>query len=778
MKHVFPIIAALLAFAAITGAAQDAEPSAAPETLDEAFTALRGYTLGESGAAQEFIIARINAAHGDTAARAEIAAGLAALLTEETTFDAKRFACQQLYVIGTEEQVPTLAPLLTDPELSHLARYALQVIPGAVAEKALAGTLAGASGDLKAGIINTMRRRGADAVALYDGALDDPHPAVRQAAAEALGALGTVEAVQRLGQRLYKGEEATQRVLTDAFLRAAAGLSGAGDNTRAGEMFQLIYRRDESKAVRMAALAGWAKADPAGALAEIRSLALSDDAEWAAQAMGYVRTLEADGATAVFVRLLDNPGLSGDNRALLIKALADRGDPLAQPAVIDAMESENESVRMAAMEGLAVFGGAPSAVRLATEAARASGAFRLTARRSLAALPGPDVDAAIIAALDMAESDVAVELLRALGDRGATGATGALLNAAGDADTEVSKAALEALAKVGTSASQGAVIALLPGINSEITRTAAERTLAVLALKSESESGRAAALHQALSNSADPATQGSLVRVLGEVGDPASLPVIERALNAENEEVRHAAVHALANWPGTEPRDTLLRIAETTDAPRIRSRALDGYLRMLREGARELPAAQAVARYEHAMQLAETASDKRKVLAGLAEIPDRAALAAIQPWLDDDQLRGEAAVAAERIRSNFYAVTASAAEEDAPLALDKDINTRWGSQRPMRGGEWFLIDMTEETTVTGLVLDNSRTSGDYPRALEVYVCSGPDAPGEPVASGDGTTPVTEIRFEPVRGRYVKIVQTGEGGDGYWWSIDELRIITH
>jgi hypothetical protein len=93
----------------------------------------------------------------------------------------------------------------------------------------------------------------------------------------------------------------------------------------------------------------------------------------------------------------------------------------------------------------------------------------------------------------------------------------------------------------------------------------------------------------------------------------------------------------------------------------------------------------------------------------------------------------------------------------------------------MSGGEWFRIELDEERLITGLVLDTRGSGGDYPRGYEVYVSAGSLGEGQLVAKGQGKEPLLKIVFErPVRGRAIKIVQTGQS-QGLFWSIHELTV---
>jgi len=52
------------------------------------------------------------------------------MLDSDATTDCKKFICRQLSLIGSGAEVPVLARLLDDKDLSFAARFALERIPG------------------------------------------------------------------------------------------------------------------------------------------------------------------------------------------------------------------------------------------------------------------------------------------------------------------------------------------------------------------------------------------------------------------------------------------------------------------------------------------------------------------------------------------------------------------------------------------------------------------------------------------------------------------------
>lgn len=105
-------------------------------------------------------------------------------------------------------------------------------------------------------------------------------------------------------------------------------------------------------------------------------------------------------------------------------------------------------------------------------------------------------------------------------------------------------------------------------------------------------------------------------------------------------------------------------------------------------------------------------------------------------------------------------------------AIDGDRRTRWDTGKHQASGEAYQIDMGSTYTIESIDLDSTLSPYDYPRGYEVYV-SDNGSNWRLITSGKGKKELTTIQFPPVKTRYVKIVQTGKGGN--YWSIQELRI---
>jgi HEAT repeat protein len=221
--------------------------------LEQAFDALKTYNYGTDRHVLDPIDEAVVTAHNDPAARKALEARLLSVLKTSAPLDAKDYVCRQLRTIGTAASVPVLEPLLADPELSHMSRYALERIPDSQAGKALEHQLRKLSGNLKIGVIASLGARGQGA-SLLRPLLQDPDDAVARAAAIALGRIASVDANKALGSA--KPRPALVSVFADASMACAEKLAAAGHAREAKATYERLLKNQPSELVRQAAERG------------------------------------------------------------------------------------------------------------------------------------------------------------------------------------------------------------------------------------------------------------------------------------------------------------------------------------------------------------------------------------------------------------------------------------------------------------------------------------------------------------------------------------------
>lgn len=372
----------------------------------------------------------------------------------------------------------------------------------------------------------------------------------------------------------------------------------------------------------------------------------SSDPEMQTGAIAIVREIQGEEVTRALAEEL--PKLSATGQVQLLSALADRGDTVALPAVIEAGKAENESVRVAAWKAIGQLGNVSSVPLLAAKAAETRGVEQKAARESLYRLRGAEIDAAVLKHLPEAEPPMKVELIRAVGERNITKGVDLLLATAKAEDRKVRAESFKVLRTVGQADDLPALVNLALNLANDSDRGEAEKTIAAVAHKIEDRDRQAAAVLAVLPNVKDVKDRASLLRVLGRIGDNRALPTVQTALSSREPEIQDAAIRALSEWPTPEPVPDLLKAAQTSENRVHKVLALRGLVRLLGLPS-ERSGEETIELYRKAMDLAPNALEKKRVLSGLGETQSLAALEMAAEYLDELALHQEAEMAAVRI---------------------------------------------------------------------------------------------------------------------------------
>lgn len=377
----------------------------------------------------------------------------------------------------------------------------------------------------------------------------------------------------------------------------------------------------------------------------------SGDQEMQAVAIAMVKDMPGAEVTKALVKEL--PNLSAASQVQLLSALSDRGDAAALPAVITAVNSKDESVRIAALKAVGQLGNESSVDLLARTAAAISGAEQKAARESLYRLRGSKVDGAILTGITKAESKTKVELIKSAGERNISAGVNTLLKTAKDSDRKIRLESLKVLKVVAGPEHLPALVELLLNLQSSSDLNEAGKMIASVAHKIEDKNRQAEAVLAVLPSVKDVKKQCSLLSVLGKTGDRSALPRLREALGSDNEEIRGAAIRALAEWPTSEPAADLMKAAENSENKVHRILALRGAVRLLgldnKRGAEET-----IGMYKKAMSLAPDAGEKKRVLSGLANTKSLDALTMATGYLQDKALLKEAESAVVTIAGGIY----------------------------------------------------------------------------------------------------------------------------
>ena len=599
-------------------------------------------------------------ASGDATSRAALARSFTALLTDaETTHAAKVFICGQLPLVASDADVPVLAGLLGDAKLGDAARRALEAIEGDAAGAALRAALAQAKGMAKIGLVNSLgaRRdgRASDAIAPL---LRSDDAAMAAAAARALGEIGTKQSAAAL-QTAKHGP-----AIDDGLLRCAERLNEASDADAAGTIYQSLWSSKRPASIRLAALTGLAQTRPAAALPTVLEALRSDNEAVAGTARGLTARMPGPDVTVAVANEL--PKLSPARQAMLIAALAERGDYAAAPAVTGLLLAKDESVRLAAIRATAELGDASAVTELLALAASEAGEVQIAARESLARMPGKAVTDMLLSAIGRWRSrpaGVREEAIRALVARRAATATSLLVQMA-ERDEALCVVALEALGEIGTPEGYAGVVRILAGASAPKVLDAAEKAAARVGERVEKLAERTAPLLAAMKD-APPANTAAMLRVLGKLGGADALAAVQSSLRSDDKTVQDAAVRSLAGWPDTAAADALLGIARSSDSTIHRVLALRGALRL----AGEAEGGERVKLLGQVREVATTDASKKMLLSALGAAASAEALEMAVAMLDEKAVQTEAALAVVKIARSIAGDDPGAAKAAAKKLL-------------------------------------------------------------------------------------------------------------
>lgn len=289
---------------------------------DALFESLATYVYGQDRTPLLDMIHLVNQSHGNATARDAIQKQLIALVeNNDATVDGKAFACEMLSRMGTSFATFPVAKLLDDPVLSTHALVALERIPRGEPNRALREAVPQLEGDLRTGVITALGNRGASiSVEPLAALLDSPEYA--EAAAAALGAIGSANAVQALSFARAKQGPNTS---IDLALLQCASKSALNEAAR---IYEFLYREGSSEMVKVAGFNGLMQhGDDATAL--LRGALLSENGRFVQATLAALGNPATADVVATGLATVA-PELAPETRDAIVTVLAARTDAVAK----------------------------------------------------------------------------------------------------------------------------------------------------------------------------------------------------------------------------------------------------------------------------------------------------------------------------------------------------------------------------------------------------------------------------------------------------------------
>jgi len=634
--------------------------------LSATFNAVAKYESGVDVTPLRQVEQWVSQSARDASLRRLLEGELTRMLGAETTFEAKRFACQQLAVIGGDKAVRALAEMLADTNTVGIACLALANIPSKEATDALRDGLPEARGMGKVQIIHTLGNRRSDrAVKALIAQTYSADQAVVDAALVALGKIGGDKAAEAVARVRQEERPACANAVLEASLRIAENLAEKGSRKKAAALYVEMLAADHPLAVRRGALGGLLRLDSDGGEGRVLDVLRGSDTGLKPVAIAHVTTLKSADASATFGRELSR--LQPHEQVLLLDVLAERGDAGALTAATENLKATNGTVRIAALAALGRLGDAKTVPILAEALAAAQDATeRAAIEQSLVRLRGgAETDRAIITQLRSQTPEPKNVLISALAKRGSREAVPALLEATLSPDAVVAKAAFQGLARLAGPADVAALLQRLVRVEPSDVRSAAEDAAGQALARLPQAEQRSALVLDALQTASLLEPRCSLVGLLPVCGEARALSAAKAAATDPESRIADAGLRALADWPDASAWEPLLGAYQQASNDAHRALAFRGLTRLASEDNARVDA-KLIERYRMLLTSAKSDDDRKLVLGALAGAASPEALPLAVEQFANTGVRAEAELAVKKI--------AEAIKDKHPQAAQDALN--------------------------------------------------------------------------------------------------------
>ncbi len=527
------------------------------------------------------------------------------------------FLLRQLGIIGSSESVELLANMLNAPEVCQMARHALETIPGSEADEALRKRLEESKGDIVSiGIIGTLgHRRDAGAVEQLAQIIDGKNEALAIAAANALSNIGSSDAEDALARLQGNVEGRVLNELLHARLSCATDFAQDQKVSRAMGVYEQLLDESMPVQVQVGALQGFVEIGADGTDERIVDIIGSRSGRLQMAAIMLSAKVESEQIVSLLGELI--PETDEQTQITVLAALSERADISAMPYVKQAAQSDNLSVRVAALEALKNTCDGSAVEFLAERAAETTGQEQRAARESLYTIPRQDVNSTIIGLVPEAPQRVKAELLTAIGQRYMDNGVELLLKNAASDEAEIASASMGSLRRIGNQEQFPQLVDLMLNVESARQGQVEHTILTVLNRCGGSDILTDSALQYLPTEDVD--SHALLLNLLGHSGHKKGLDVILEGLESQDNVIKRASIDAAGNWPGCEVVEPLLKVVSETDERTHRVVAFREAVSRASECG-EVTNRQRLQLLGKCINLAPDANEARRILPALREI--------------------------------------------------------------------------------------------------------------------------------------------------------------
>ncbi len=556
---------------------------------------------------------------------------------------AKTLACKQAAQTGTKASVAPLAAVLLDESLSHPARIALQQIPDPAATEALCTALPNAKDKILIGIIGTLgERRDPSAVSHLETFLADKEPQIVYATAVALGKIGSADALAAMRKQFEAADAAQKSLLVDGLLACAERLIAAGETEKAVSVYRQIQNQRELPVTsRCGAIRGLLLALGPDANDELKEKTVDKEDGVFLAMLEATRDLKSPESTPVLLAAL--PKLDADRQTLLLDLLDCRGDAAARSVILEMAKNNQCEAQAAAVRALAGLPNNEAVAFLLETATGDNSATATAAADALTRMTSPALEQKIIERIKKSQGKSCIPLVQVCQNRKIGEATPVLLPLLSDPDNDVRLAVIAALGNTVSGENIEVLVEHLLNPASETEFETVQGSLRMVCYRTVDPDSVAAKL-AAVYGDASLSAQCALLDLFGALGGKTAIAAVQNAVADPTEKIQDTATRVLGDWPDPDAAPVLLGVMNSQANDRFKTRALRGYIRIVR---------QMDTSNEHrfnmcmeALALAKRNEEKTLLVDALGRITTPASLAKLSEFIDQPEFAEQASLMA------------------------------------------------------------------------------------------------------------------------------------
>lgn len=570
--------------------------------------------------------------------------GILEAFAETKKTEVKLYLLEQLYYTAGEKSVAALSPLLNDPQYSHEVYKVLVAIPDAakVAGPAFLKALPEAKGICRYEIMQALGELGiADAAAEAVRDIQSKDRRARLIAYEALARMDSPVAKAAFAAwlpdsaKLPRYERSVVDGALGEFLKNLAAWGKAAEGIQLASTWTTA--RPGDIAIACAALESYAAA-PKGD--ELLVAGLQND-ELRVR-LSAKRLLEKDltaNRVALIAKTLDakQPAIT----TVALELLAKSGDKSQLPAIESVIAWDDEAARAAAIKTAVALNGKDALKLLPTWLADERDGVAAAAKAAVASVKVPLAEelAALASQSKGAVQQGILDIIEKRNDASVLPKIAALADN-GDADTKL--ALCRIFGNIGDESSIAFLLNQLQKAGEKKEVLAVEKGLLTLCRRLGDAKLYLPALKTAYAASKAEA-KPSLLKAAALAGSQEALDMEIAAWKNEGDDVKEAALRTLADWPNASALPTLRDIAATAEKPLLQVLAFRGCVRLIpmqnKKNAEKADDMSAL------LALAKRVDERKLAVGAMGNLTDAKAMTYLRDYLQNDELKGEAASA-------------------------------------------------------------------------------------------------------------------------------------